>query len=93
MRDARIDAFLRNVLRHEGAIPAVVRANTHHHLAAIERVFRDGEVIQHRKRDAAKRCRALCRARVVEELSQCKGTRTETHLKMVLGAFDEPTFA
>jgi hypothetical protein len=90
MSDACIDAFLRNVLRDEGAIPDVVRANTWRRLAAVEQVFRDQEVIRHRKAYAAKRGRALCRARVAEELSRCKGTRTEAHLRIVLSAFDGP---
>ena len=90
MSDARIDAFLRNILRDEGAIPDVVRENTRRHLAAVEQVFRDEEVIRHRKSDAAKRCRALCRARVVEELSRCKETRTQAHLRIVLGVLDGP---
>jgi hypothetical protein len=33
-------------------------------------------------------CRALCRARVAEELQRRRGTRIGEHLKLVLGVID-----
>jgi hypothetical protein len=42
-----------------------------------------------RMRDnAALVCRALCRARVADELQRRRGTRIREHLKMVLSIFD-----
>jgi hypothetical protein len=38
--------------------------------------------------NAAIVCRALCRARVAEELQRRRGTRIGEHLKMVLSIFD-----
>ena len=38
--------------------------------------------------NAALVCRALCRARVAEELQRRRGTRIGEHLKMVLSIFD-----
>ena len=35
-------------------------------------------------------CRALCRARVVAEMHQRRGTRIEEHLKLVLSIIDRP---
>jgi hypothetical protein len=40
------------------------------------------------KDKAAHACRALCRARVAEELQRRRGTRIGEHLKMVLSIFD-----
>jgi hypothetical protein len=44
-----------------------------------------------RMRDkAALACRALCRARVTEELQRRRGTRIAEHLKLVLSVIDRP---
>jgi hypothetical protein len=37
---------------------------------------------------AARVCRALCRARVAEELQRRRGTRIAEHLKLVLSILD-----
>ncbi len=55
-----------------------------------ERMFRDAELDEPKKTQAAERCRALCRARVVEEMSRRKGTSTEAHLKILLDVIDGP---
>jgi hypothetical protein len=84
MTDERIELFLREVLRIEGANSNEIREDTRFYLAEYERMFREAELDEPEKTQAAERCRALCRARVVEEMSRCKGTSTETHLKIVL---------
>ena len=44
-----------------------------------------------RMRDqAAHACRALCRARVAEELQRRRGTRIAEHLKLVVDVIDGP---
>jgi hypothetical protein len=53
-------------------------------------MFRDDEWDERKKNQAAEQGRALCRARVVEEMSRCKGTPTEAHLKIVLDVIDGP---
>jgi hypothetical protein len=90
MTDERIEAFLRDVLSNEGANPNEIREATRIYLAEYERMFRDAKLDEPKKTQAAERCRALCRARVVEEMSRCigflplpvdLGTSTEAHLK------------
>ncbi len=40
------------------------------------------------REQAARVCRALCRARVAEELQRRRGTRIAEHLKLVLNVID-----
>jgi len=47
-------------------------------------LFRDAEPVEQMKEKAAHSCRALCRARVLEEIPRHKGTRTAEHLELVL---------
>jgi hypothetical protein len=90
MTDERIEAFLQEVLSNEGVNSNEIREATRIYLAEYERMFRDAELDEPEKTQAAERCRALCRARVVEEMSRCKGTSTEAHLKIVLEVIDGP---
>jgi hypothetical protein len=55
----------------------------------VARLFRDAEPDGVRKDKAVRRCRELCRDRVVEEIKRRKGTSTAKHLKLVLSAIDE----
>jgi hypothetical protein len=41
------------------------------------------------KDTAARVCRGLCRARVLEEMRRRKGTSTAEHLKIVLSVIDD----
>ena len=90
MTDDRIEAFLRAVLSNEGVNSNKIREDTRIYLAEFEEMFRDAELDEPEKTQAAERCRALCRARVVEEISRHKGAATEAHLKIVLDVIDGP---
>ena len=57
-------------------------------LGDYEAIFRAQETNKRMRDNAALVCRALCRARVAEELQRRRGTRIGEHLKMVLSIFD-----
>ena len=86
--DDRVEAFLRDVLALEGQNSIDVRRGVRHHLAGCEKLFRDAEPDEQTKEKAAHFCRALCRARVFEEIPRHKRTRTAEHLKLVLDIVD-----
>ena len=74
--DERIQAFLRAVVDLEGNFHAEVREGVRICLADYERKFPGIP-------------RASYRERVVEEIARQKGTPTEHHLRIVLGAIDD----
>ena len=82
--DERVEAFLADVLALEGEEASAIREAVRVALADNEQVFRAQEVNKRMKERAAHACRALCRARVVEEMRLRKGTTTAEHLKLVL---------
>jgi hypothetical protein len=90
MDDERIEAFVRDVLSLEREERNVVRAQTRFHLAVYEKLFRDSETDDRKKDAAARRCRMLCRLRVVEEMAKRAGTPTAEHLKLVLDVIGGP---
>jgi hypothetical protein len=90
--DERIEAFLTDVLSLEGEEANAVREAVRITLTDYEQVFRAQEVNKRMKERAAHACRALCRARVVEEMRLRKGTTTAEHLKLVLSVIDGPRF-
>ncbi len=91
--DERIEAFLQDVLALEGDISHLTREAVRRHLAIYEKQFRDTETSKRMKDEAARLCRRLCRARVVEEIDRRKGTSTAKHLNLVLSAIDTaPSF-
>jgi hypothetical protein len=90
--DERVEAFLADVLSLEGEEASAIRETVRVALSDYEQVFRAQEVNKRMKERAAHACRALCRARVVEELRLRKGTTTAEHLKLVLGVIDAPRF-
>jgi hypothetical protein len=57
-------------------------------LADYEAIFRAQEANKRMKEKASHACRALCRARVVEELQRRRGTRLAEHLKLVVDVID-----
>jgi hypothetical protein len=57
-------------------------------LADCEALFRTQETNKRMRDKAAHACRALCRARVAEELQRRRGTRIAEHLKPVLSIID-----
>jgi hypothetical protein len=77
--DDRVEAFLRDVLALEGENSIDVRRGVRHRLAGCEKQM---------KEKAAHSCRALCRARVLEEIPRHKRTETAEHLKLVLDIVD-----
>ena len=91
--DKRVEAFLKDTLGDEGKNPNVIRENTRRHLAVYEQMFRDGELDQRKKDEAARRCRELCRQRAVEQIFRCKDTQTEAHLQIVLRVIEGPARA
>jgi hypothetical protein len=60
----------------------------HRYLAIYEKQFRDAETAKRMKDKAARVCRRLCRARIVEEIQRRKGTSTGGHLQIVLSVID-----
>jgi hypothetical protein len=59
-------------------------------LADCEALFRAQEPKKRMKDQAAHACRALCRARVSEELQRRRGTQLAEHLKVVRYFIDRP---
>ena len=90
--DERIEAFLPDVLSLESDEASAIREAVRVALADYEQVFRALEVNKRMKERAAHAYRALCRARVVEEMRLRKGTTTVEHLKLVLSVIDGPRF-
>jgi hypothetical protein len=90
---AIIEVFVNDVVRLEGKPEAQVREGVRTHLADYERIFSVARPKECDRKLAAHVCRALCRARVIRELAQRKGTPRETHLKIVLSAIDRPTLS
>jgi hypothetical protein len=70
--DQRIESFLTDVLALAGESPEAVREGVRVALADCEALFRVREPNKRMKDKAAHACRALCRARVTEEL-QARG--------------------
>ena len=82
--DQRIESFLGDVLALAGEEPDAVREGVRVALAKCEAIFRLQEPKKRMRDQAAHACRALCRARVAEELQRRRGTRIGEHLKLVL---------
>ena len=92
MSDARIEAFLADVLALEGENPEAIRDGVHIALADCGQIYRAQEANRRMKDKAAHACHALCRARIVE--GKCSvGREQRAHLKFVLSVVDGPRFA
>jgi hypothetical protein len=92
MSDARIEAFLADVLALEGENRHAIREGVQVALADCEQIFKAQEVNRRMKDKAAHASHALCRARVVEEVQRRKGTPSAEHLKFALSVIDGPRF-
>jgi hypothetical protein len=90
MSDARIEAFLADVLALEGENQPAIREGVHIALADCEQIFKAQEANRRMKEKAAHACHVLCRSRVVEETQRRKGTAIAEHLKFVLSVMDGP---
>jgi hypothetical protein len=86
--DQRIEAFLADVLALAGEEPDAVREGVRVALAKCEAIFRLQEPKKRMRGQAAHACRALCRARVAEELQRRRGTCIGEHFKLVLSIID-----
>jgi hypothetical protein len=86
--DQCIESFLGDVLALAGEEPEAVREGVRVALAKCEAIFRLQEPKKHMRDQAAHAGRALCRARVAEELQRRRGTRIGEHLKLVLNIID-----
>ena len=73
--DQRIETFLGDVLALAGEEPDAVREGVRVTLAKCEAIFRLQEPKKRMRDQAAHACRALCRARVADELQHRRGTR------------------
>ena len=87
-RYQRIESFLGDVLALAGEDPDAVRDGVRVALAKCEAIFRLQKPKKRMRDQAAHACRALCRARVAEELQRRRGTRIGEHLKLVLSIID-----
>ena len=88
--DQRIESFLADVLALAGENPDAIREGVRVALADCEAIFRAQEPKKRMRDQPAHACRALCRARVAEELQRRRGTRIGEHLKLVLSIIDRP---
>ena len=88
--DARIEAFLADVLALEGQDSDKVRASVRVQLTNYEGQFRDAVTDRRMKDNAADECRRLCWARVVEEFDRRRGTLTAIHLMIVRRVIEGP---
>jgi hypothetical protein len=86
--DQRIEALLGDVLALAGEEPDAVREGVRVALVKCEAIFRAQEPKKQMRDQAAHACRALCRARVADELHRRRGTRIGEHLKLVLSIVD-----
>ena len=73
--DQRIESFLGDVLALAGEEPDAVPEGVRVALAKCEAIFGLQEPKKRMRDQAARACRALCRARVAEELQRRRGTR------------------
>jgi hypothetical protein len=80
LMDRRIESFLGDVLALAGEEPDAVWEGVRVALAKGEAIFRLQEPKKRMRDQAAHACRALCRARVAEELHRRRGTRIGEHL-------------
>ncbi len=92
MTDARVEAFLADILALEGENTDAIREGVHAVLADCADLFKAQEVNRRMKDKAVHACHVLCRARVVEEIQRQKGMVTGEHLKYVLSVIDRPRF-
>ena len=92
MADARVEAFLADILALEGENPDAIREGVHVTLADCAEIFKAQEVNRRMKDKAVHACQVLCRARLVEEIQRQKGGVTGEHLKYVLSVIDGPRF-
>jgi hypothetical protein len=88
--DQRIESFLGDVLALAGEEPDAVHKGGRIALVKCEAIFRLQEPKKRMRDQAAHACRALCRARVAEEVQRRRGTRIGEHLKLVLSIIDRP---
>ena len=72
MTDARIEAFLADVLAVEGENPDAIQDGTHVALADSEQIFKAPEVNRRMEDKAAH----ACHARIVYEMQRRRGTAT-----------------
>jgi hypothetical protein len=71
--DQRVESFLADVLALAGENPDAIREGVRVALADCEALFRVREPNKRMRDKAALACRALCRARVTEELQGAQG--------------------
>jgi hypothetical protein len=78
--DQRIEAFLADVLALAGENPDAIRAGVRVAFADCEEIFRAQETNKRMRDKAAHACRALCRARIVEEMQRSCALAANGHV-------------
>ena len=86
--DQRIESFLGDVLALAGEEPDAVPGGGAGRPRQVQAIFRLQEPKKRMRDQAARACRALCRARVADELQRCRGTPIGEHSKLVLSIID-----
>jgi hypothetical protein len=84
------ESLLADVLALAGEDPDAIREGVRVALSDCEAIFRLQQPKKRMRDQAAHACRALCRARVAEELHRRRGTRIGEHLKLVLSIIATP---
>jgi hypothetical protein len=87
MTDARVGSFLADVLALEGENPDTIRDVA---LGDCEEVFKAQEVNRRMKGKAAHACRALCRARILEDMRRRSETYWNGYDRAALSSMDDP---
>jgi hypothetical protein len=86
--DQRIEAFLPTFSRSRAKSRTRSGRGVRVALAECEAIFRLQKPKKRMGDQAAHACRALCRARVAEELQRRRGTRIGEHFKLMLSMID-----
>ncbi len=86
--DERIEAFLRDVQELEGIETIRIRDGVRSYLAVYENLVRDTETDHHKREEALRAWRTLCRKRIAEEVAKHAGTPVAEHWTLVLSVID-----
>jgi hypothetical protein len=92
MTDARVEAFLADILALEGEKPNAIREGVHVALADCADILKAQEVNRRMKDKAVHACHVLCRARVLEEIRLRKGTGNRRAFEVRLECYRWATF-
>ncbi len=86
--DERIEAFLRDMQELESVDAITIRDGVRSYLAVYENLVRDTETDHHKREEALRAWRTLCRKRVAEKMAKHAGTSVAEHWALVLSVID-----